>query len=1198
MPASFTTSLSVYRHSKPGLICTIKIFQALLENSNVNLTFLAPHLHAVIAIGLGLFNQSFSSDQPSSSASSVHHQPIPIDPTLGYFGSDWVSQDLDITLATIDLFSSYAESIRSDSLQDDQLARNYLFFLAKFSSVAMLCPPTPSLIKSEALPSPSNPDAARCMALMALESSLKSPGLYSSSHFDRQIRMIIPGLMASIIPSSQRNPDELLKIILQALLDHPHEPSSSSTQNQLLRDMKHLRSLTSPLHKPGSTQPTESDLINYSVKTLNYLLSVQLTNLNQFEICVNGILGQLESTISTDLSGYYNWFGKSLLSWATPKYRSIVIDLVVDRLTILNSKHHPQQSPPSVKPRSGQRPPDRQQDLLKMLILAGMLKTMLDDPIVRSIQLLNTLNILHLILRLLRSILEPSHESLQPHHNLRDVLVGVIGSLAHTVHYDELVDDICKDLLGRVGSIMQSLSPEAGPLTEPIELSPPESSFLIAILESLGLVFANSIIRSPSSSQSNTTSSKREHYSSILPLWKDSLLILGYRKEFCDCKATFARTLISYLKSDVFTAASTFNSSEVDAQHLTQFLSALNIAVYLEVTSQHQSQSASEGGSTLPSAPDLSGRQPQSRNHQGSTDQITNSRPRPISNVLVEANGANGTILRPKDEVTFSDCMLEIQSNQHPMVLLVCLPMLRRLAEASCSESNPAQWELTQSTVSRSKLSPANKAVRSPQPTIDLRQKHDLVLKLLERIGEVWGIHEGIQAAIRSAGSPKPQHRVDVDGDYGRVQSLQRPQILWDEVFRQISHSSVLQAKSGLDRTELESRLNQPLWTIEEARALAGLVTINLNGSNRRASIVSSLASPHRHQQRRLSRAAPTITSSHDPDNQTLSRQRTPPQLSAPKKGRYLSVLLNRSSPNQSLSSSLKSPSVSDLRNSLLGVGFYPNSAMINSGLGAKRPTSISGHDSSVLNTTTTDLNHCATASNSVNNHSIGDWSKFVDARCHDHATVSLPTSIRELGVIRNGSTLMNVNCIGHDQAGKIEDDHPVAKKETGRRRMTMARRKTLTNEILEKSRRNDNSVHLPLGSPLRCSKRDSPNPSGNKEQERRRNSTHSSRSLPHHFFTFADPDPDRDYHHFIQTHRGIRQQNGLRDLNLNNQRGDHDPERENSSDQPSLDHHQLDEPIKLIENNYVRKSLCIRPPYDEDGDDLQPVSAGATITL
>jgi hypothetical protein len=152
LPSSFTSSFSVYRHSKPGLICTIKIFNALLGNPTINLRILGPHLSTIIAIGLGLFNQSFSSSPlvqtppPPPTTTTTSSTQTSSTTHSGYFGSDWVSQDLDITRATIDLFSTYAQSIRPDCLQDEQLARNYLFFLAKFSSVAILCPPTSSLI--------------------------------------------------------------------------------------------------------------------------------------------------------------------------------------------------------------------------------------------------------------------------------------------------------------------------------------------------------------------------------------------------------------------------------------------------------------------------------------------------------------------------------------------------------------------------------------------------------------------------------------------------------------------------------------------------------------------------------------------------------------------------------------------------------------------------------------------------------------------------------------------------------------------------------------------------------------------------------------------------------------------------------------------------------------------------------------------
>ncbi|OAV92918.1 hypothetical protein PTTG_11964, partial [Puccinia triticina 1-1 BBBD Race 1] len=87
LPSSFTASLSVYRHSKPGLICTIKIFTHLIHNPRINPAILAPHLATIIAIGLGLFNQAFSSEPLPPTTTTTHHPETPekASEASGYF---------------------------------------------------------------------------------------------------------------------------------------------------------------------------------------------------------------------------------------------------------------------------------------------------------------------------------------------------------------------------------------------------------------------------------------------------------------------------------------------------------------------------------------------------------------------------------------------------------------------------------------------------------------------------------------------------------------------------------------------------------------------------------------------------------------------------------------------------------------------------------------------------------------------------------------------------------------------------------------------------------------------------------------------------------------------------------------------------------------------------------------------------------
>ncbi|POW19074.1 hypothetical protein PSHT_05106 [Puccinia striiformis] len=340
LPASFRTTFSVHRHSKPGLICTLKIFNELIGNPTINSSLLGPHLSTIIAIGLGLLNRS--------SSLVVDHS--------GFFGHDWVALDLDITRTTIDLFSTYAQSIISDHLQDDQSTKNYLFFIAKFSSIASL---SPSIVSKQ---DNTRPKPARCMALMALESTIKGAGLYSSTtYFERQIQMIIPAIISSILPSKHRPADQLMTVMLV-------EDTSSAS-----------------LDKPSL------------LKEINRYRTIQLSNLNQFEITVHEVLNQIEATIIIlpSQSEYYHWLGRALLEWAMPRYRSNVIDLIVDRLTSLDSKQS------KLKTTTNQK-----EFFSKMIILTGMLNQMIIDPLIQSIHLLNTLNILHQLIRLIQSSID------------------------------------------------------------------------------------------------------------------------------------------------------------------------------------------------------------------------------------------------------------------------------------------------------------------------------------------------------------------------------------------------------------------------------------------------------------------------------------------------------------------------------------------------------------------------------------------------------------------------------------------------------------------------------------------------------------------------------------------------------------------------------------------------------------------------
>ncbi|KAI9618126.1 hypothetical protein H4Q26_012470 [Puccinia striiformis f. sp. tritici PST-130] len=422
LPASFRTTFSVHRHSKPGLICTLKIFNELIGNPTINSSLLGPHLSTIIAIGLGLLNRS--------SSLVVDHS--------GFFGHDWVALDLDITRTTIDLFSTYAQSIISDHLQDDQSTKNYLFFIAKFSSIASL---SPSIVSKQ---DNTRPKPARCMALMALESTIKGAGLYSSTtYFERQIQMIIPAIISSILPSKHRPADQLMTI---------QNGSGSVIYPELARS-------------------TELDIINYSIKLIQFLLQIQLSNLNQFEITVHEILNQVEATIIIlpSQSEYHHWLGRALLEWAMPRYRSNVIDLIVDRLTSLDSKQSKLKTTAN----------NQKEFLSKMIILTGMLNQMIIDPLIQSIHLLNTLNILHQLIRLIQSSIDLDSTSHPDSITLRTLLVDVIGNLSSRIFYDDQINDMNRDIWGRIKTLNRALLFLPKDSTTPTEQ---ESSILISIL--------------------------------------------------------------------------------------------------------------------------------------------------------------------------------------------------------------------------------------------------------------------------------------------------------------------------------------------------------------------------------------------------------------------------------------------------------------------------------------------------------------------------------------------------------------------------------------------------------------------------------------------------------------------------------------------------------------------------------------------
>ncbi|KAA1101337.1 hypothetical protein PGT21_017117 [Puccinia graminis f. sp. tritici] len=1052
LPSSFTSSFSVYRHSKPGLICTIKIFNALLGNPTINLRILGPHLSTIIAIGLGLFNQSFSSSPlvqtPSTTTTTTTTTQTSSTTDSGYFGSDWVSQDLDITRATIDLFSTYAQSIRPDCLQDEQLARNYLFFLAKFSSVAILCPPTSSLIQSHTTDHQSTitPKPARCMALMALESTVKAPGLYSSPYFERQLRMILPGLMSSIIPSPHRPPDELITLIHQACLDCSDQtPRSPTEKNQLVQEISDFRSIITPVSPPETSKSTEIDLIKFSIKSLTFLLSVQLTNLNQFERCVNEMLNQIESTISTIGSrAYYDWFGKSLLHWAMAKYRSSVIDLVVDRLTLIDSKQQKSKSKSTTTATLS-----HELHLQKMIIMAGMLNAMITDPLASSIQLLNTLNILHQLLRLIQSILELNQPT-QDSQRLRDLLVELIGSLARTVYYDEQINDMCKDILGNIKLIVQ---PKPSESTQDGPCSSFEPAFVVALFDSLERIIVNTNTHS-----STNPSSRSEHLPVGLPLWKDSLSILADLQD-PQCRLASFRALLSFLKYEAFHPLQT--SKPGADQHLLQFLSAFNVCLFREFMSNSSINSATNSlpfpdqtvHSNTTSSSEVDHKIAPSEPPHGTLQ----SGPK-ATNITVVNGGSNSRSTEPG----LYECLLEILGHQEYLILSVCLPMLREMDQVmmmsvtlESRRENSGNQSIPETAVDNHRpLSPSG----GGHPLI----KHkDFVLDCLMMIAKVWQLDELSTTLGKSSSSyedDQPDQTPNIqDGD--RITR----QIDWDSLVKAVCNSPLVQQKSGLDRATLEAHFLSHQWSLIEARTVAGWM---VGTATRRGSMASNSASNRVHHRQRVGSAVGV-------NNETgIIRARLASSGQQSIRKGYLSNLLNRS-PNGSLSTILQSPSVSDLRNSLLGTGFFhPNPAGLNG------PSSISGRSSLLLNHHT-ELAHSAV----LNNHSTGDLARYILASnpstTHTNTTTTSSRTNADSTLAMNQRSFFNPltdlttrrttsnttdpssptshthqqpsgRSLHQEQRGVSKQKNPVS----------LARRQTLTAEVLAKVRSKTSADH------------------------------------------------------------------------------------------------------------------------------------------
>lgn len=131
----------------------------------------------------------------------------------------------------------------------------------------------------------------------------------------------------------------------------------------------------------------------YSLSLIQSLLHYQLPTLTQFEATLTAMLSHLEASTAKgvpDSSLWHQYFAIALLSWSPSKYRSILVDLLLARLTLIDRR------PVSSKP--VQAPPLRR---ARTRLFADMLSALLSHPAARTIELLNVLHLLHELVRLL-----------------------------------------------------------------------------------------------------------------------------------------------------------------------------------------------------------------------------------------------------------------------------------------------------------------------------------------------------------------------------------------------------------------------------------------------------------------------------------------------------------------------------------------------------------------------------------------------------------------------------------------------------------------------------------------------------------------------------------------------------------------------------------------------------------------------------
>ncbi|KAH9816878.1 hypothetical protein DFH28DRAFT_194422 [Melampsora americana] len=123
-PSSLKNSLSPYRHSKSGLLCTLEIFNSILLSSHHHLDEFFIDLLYLIHIGLGLIpiHQDHSNQ-------SIQNQ---------FIGFGWVGEDLDLSIKSIELFTNSCQFLNSKTFLDHQFFNSHLILIDQFTSISMV----------------------------------------------------------------------------------------------------------------------------------------------------------------------------------------------------------------------------------------------------------------------------------------------------------------------------------------------------------------------------------------------------------------------------------------------------------------------------------------------------------------------------------------------------------------------------------------------------------------------------------------------------------------------------------------------------------------------------------------------------------------------------------------------------------------------------------------------------------------------------------------------------------------------------------------------------------------------------------------------------------------------------------------------------------------------------------------------------